>query len=544
MSRWFRFYDDAINDPKILKLSDKLYRVWVGILCVASKNDGKLPSLDDMALMIRMKPEKLGEAIKSLMISGLIDQDGPILSPHNWNARQFKSDVSTERVQRFRKQQRNVSVTPPETETETETEKKEHCADAKAPRTKQEYSDEFETKFWLPYPRSPTMAKKEAWREWMKLDLPFPRHGIPGYYALADLPQRAPLSESAKSTGWEELDKILKIYPGQFIVTTGNAGSGKSTFLFNLIINLCWKNKTKAWLYVPENEMNLMQKLQLMFGDKPEGRCSARLRTRNVLSSPRIMFTTTTSRATSNGYLATHGRYEKDGVSLVLIDPWNELERARLKDENLTDYIGRCLMRVKMFAKETGCTMFMVAHPTKAANGRDVTLGDIEGSMHWFNKCDNGLIVKHEPGSRKPCDQRQGARAAVRRQARATAFFWSIRKPECSPSNSAEGRRYDQPSPARPPNERPAAADRPRQGRPRDGAAEAGPEPGPDRRAPGHERAGSVEHAAAGQDARRARRQARRGGEVSRMGAHGPRHNRTSDTHGQDLPATENDGGL
>jgi hypothetical protein len=68
MSRWFRFYDDAINDPKILKLSDKLHRVWVGILCVASKNDGKLPSLDDMALMIRMKPEKLGEAIKSLMI--------------------------------------------------------------------------------------------------------------------------------------------------------------------------------------------------------------------------------------------------------------------------------------------------------------------------------------------------------------------------------------------------------------------------------------------------------------------------------------------
>jgi hypothetical protein len=48
-------------------------------------------------------------------------------------------------------------------------EERKHCADAKAPRTKQEYSDEFETKFWVPYPRSPTMAKKEAWREWMKL---------------------------------------------------------------------------------------------------------------------------------------------------------------------------------------------------------------------------------------------------------------------------------------------------------------------------------------------------------------------------------------
>jgi len=47
---------------------------------------------------------------------------------------------------------------------------KEPCADAKAPRTKQEYSEEFETKFWSPYPRSPTMAKKEAWREWQKLE--------------------------------------------------------------------------------------------------------------------------------------------------------------------------------------------------------------------------------------------------------------------------------------------------------------------------------------------------------------------------------------
>lgn len=48
--------------------------------------------------------------------------------------------------------------------------REEHCPDGKPPpRTKQEYSSEFEA-FWLAYPRSPTMSKKEAWREWMKLD--------------------------------------------------------------------------------------------------------------------------------------------------------------------------------------------------------------------------------------------------------------------------------------------------------------------------------------------------------------------------------------
>lgn len=47
--------------------------------------------------------------------------------------------------------------------------KKESCPDGKPSRTKLEYSEEFEAKFWGPYPRSPTMSKKEAWREWMKL---------------------------------------------------------------------------------------------------------------------------------------------------------------------------------------------------------------------------------------------------------------------------------------------------------------------------------------------------------------------------------------
>lgn len=147
MSRWFRFYDDAINDPKILKLSDKLHRIWVGILCVASKNNGVLPPLSDTALMIRMKPEKLEEAIQHLINVELIDDSGVSLRPHNWDKRQYKSDVSTERVKRFRNGNGNVSETPPETETENRSEQKvfRRVAKATAPNPK---FDEF----WKAYP--------------------------------------------------------------------------------------------------------------------------------------------------------------------------------------------------------------------------------------------------------------------------------------------------------------------------------------------------------------------------------------------------------
>lgn len=118
--RWFRFYDDAVNDPKILRLSDKLFRAWVGLLCLASKGNGVIPALEDICVVLRMKPSEVTKAIDQLQLFGLIDVCDDELSPHNWNGRQYKSDVSTPRVKRFRERERNVSVTPPETEADTE----------------------------------------------------------------------------------------------------------------------------------------------------------------------------------------------------------------------------------------------------------------------------------------------------------------------------------------------------------------------------------------------------------------------------------------
>lgn len=133
MSRWFRFYDDAINDPKILKLSDNLFRVWVGILCAASKNNGVLLPLEDLALVMRTKPEKLKSAIESLIKSGLVDEVEAMLKPHNWDERQYKSDSSAERMKRHRDRRRDVTVTVQNrTDTDTDTEQKKDAAPSSA----------------------------------------------------------------------------------------------------------------------------------------------------------------------------------------------------------------------------------------------------------------------------------------------------------------------------------------------------------------------------------------------------------------------------
>lgn len=137
MSRWFRLYDDAINDPKILRLPDAARWQWVAILCVASKHDGVLPQLSDVALLLRMPPKKAAATLARLREAGLVDETDAGLKPHNWDGRQYKSDSSTERVRKHRATRRNVSgdgveaiqtngaphaATAPETEPESDPE--------------------------------------------------------------------------------------------------------------------------------------------------------------------------------------------------------------------------------------------------------------------------------------------------------------------------------------------------------------------------------------------------------------------------------------
>jgi hypothetical protein len=124
--RWFRFYDDTVNDPKVQRLSGEMFKAWVNLLCIASKHDGVLPSISDIAFTLRIPEDKAETRIKFFIENGLLDDGETGMSPHNWNGRQYKSDDSSERVKRHRQRKRNVTVTasetPPDTETDTETE--------------------------------------------------------------------------------------------------------------------------------------------------------------------------------------------------------------------------------------------------------------------------------------------------------------------------------------------------------------------------------------------------------------------------------------
>src|ERR1700759_996963 len=95
MSRWWRAYDEAVDDPKLILLSDRAHRAWFNLMCIASLHGGSLPDIKVVAVKLRVTTQRAAAAIAELVQAGLFDRrDDGSFEPHNWNARQYKSDVT------------------------------------------------------------------------------------------------------------------------------------------------------------------------------------------------------------------------------------------------------------------------------------------------------------------------------------------------------------------------------------------------------------------------------------------------------------------
>lgn len=133
MSRWFRHYAGMVRDDKLVRVSikskqpvERVLWVWGAILESAAElnTDGRY-SFDaaEAARFLSCKASELRAIERQLEAAGHTYMGAVI----KWGDRQFKSDKSTGRVQKFRATKRNADETlqersgnAPETETETD----------------------------------------------------------------------------------------------------------------------------------------------------------------------------------------------------------------------------------------------------------------------------------------------------------------------------------------------------------------------------------------------------------------------------------------
>jgi hypothetical protein len=110
---WFRSHTDKLFNPKVLRLSNALYRGWDSLLCVACRYDGVLPPLADVALLLHRSEAATAKLVDALIEARLFVRTERGIEPHDWNEWQYKSDASKERMRRYRERQRNVTSPSP-----------------------------------------------------------------------------------------------------------------------------------------------------------------------------------------------------------------------------------------------------------------------------------------------------------------------------------------------------------------------------------------------------------------------------------------------
>lgn len=121
---WFRFYHAVLDDPKVQRLPDRLFKAWINLLCLASRHNGNVPPAGDVAFALRLTEGEATKIVAALVAATLIDCNDGTFRIHNWDRRQFHGDGSgAERSRRFRARQQNVlrddGTTAPESEQNT-----------------------------------------------------------------------------------------------------------------------------------------------------------------------------------------------------------------------------------------------------------------------------------------------------------------------------------------------------------------------------------------------------------------------------------------
>jgi len=222
---------------------------------------------------------------------------------------------------------------------------------------------------------------------------------------------------SGLSTGWKSFDEYYKPVTGELTVITGSPGSGKSEWLLSLVLNIARNHGKRFLLFAFEAvesglTMQLLEKHYEASALDLRDACKTCEEVENAVNNALEWldayvcygargFTT----PNIDQVLELAGRESASERNLwgLIIDPYNYLAHGENYRGSETQHISSMLTKLKRFALENNCHVFIVAHPTKSTQWADAdaakrkpSLYDISGSAHWFNKCDNGIIVARE----------------------------------------------------------------------------------------------------------------------------------------------------
>ena len=230
---------------------------------------------------------------------------------------------------------------------------------------------------------------------------PFP---IQGLYRFSELPEPPPLKSI--SFGIPGLKDHISIVPETLTVFTGYASHGKTSLSMAILANLMKDGMSVAigsFETMPKPVMQNRLRAALL-GCSEYDIPKHDYRAVDAILEERLTVLVQNVDEDQEWDIdhvldLAAGAVIRDGIRLLFLDPWNEIEHKKRSGESETDYTARALRAIKKFARDYQVAVWIVAHPSKPdPTAKNIVPGlySISGSAHWANKPDYGL-VSHRP---------------------------------------------------------------------------------------------------------------------------------------------------
>lgn len=209
-------------------------------------------------------------------------------------------------------------------------------------------------------------------------------------------------------TGWNSVNELYTVMPGELTIVTGIPGHGKSEFIDALVLNLAQIHGWSVAFCSPENlpvtrhVMKLLEKhVGGPFYDKGH---HARMTELEMLDALEFlhqhfaMIVPEESLTIQDLLAKAKGLVFQRGIRALVLDPWNEFDHRRAPGLSETEHVSASLGLIRRFARNHGVHVWVVAHPAKLQKNLDDKYPvprpyDISGSAHWYNRADNCLSI-------------------------------------------------------------------------------------------------------------------------------------------------------
>lgn len=211
--------------------------------------------------------------------------------------------------------------------------------------------------------------------------------------------------------GYKEFDEHIKFAPCRLTVITGIPSHGKTDFVDQILVRQASRNGWKVGYFSPERQppaLHIAMLEQLYMGipffsykGGPKMSPAQHQIALEFVQEHFVFYNVNDVDSTIDGILEKARQLVvRYGINALVIDPYNYIEAKKDKDEKDTDYAGRVLTKMAVFAKTNKCHVFLIAHPRKmpkiGGKYEIPTPYDISSSANFSNKADNNITVHRD----------------------------------------------------------------------------------------------------------------------------------------------------